>query len=64
MSESDQFEAYARECIRLAGFAQNRENRERFLETARFWMIEIMNGDGHNANSASPPTSSVSRKHN
>ena len=63
MSESDKFEAYARECIRLAWLSEDRENRERLLEMARMWMMEIMNEEGHSANLAPPPPSYVPSEH-
>jgi len=37
---------YARECVRLAGLAENADMREHFLQLAREWMALAMNERG------------------
>jgi hypothetical protein len=43
MATDDECVGYARECVRLAGLAEDPELRERLLQMAREWMAEATN---------------------
>ena len=42
MATDEECVGYARECVRLAGLATDKELREQLLQMARHWMAEAM----------------------
>jgi hypothetical protein len=44
-SQSEKYQDYARECVRLAGHADSPETRDRLLDLARVWMDAAMSED-------------------
>jgi hypothetical protein len=44
-SEAKKYEDYARECVRLAGHADQPDVRDQLLELARVWMDAAMSED-------------------
>ena len=42
MATDEKCVEYARDCVRLAGLATDRELREQLLQMARSWMAEAM----------------------
>ena len=43
LSRAELYEFHASECVRAAGRMDNPELRERFLRSAREWMLDIAN---------------------
>jgi hypothetical protein len=53
-SETEKYQEYARECVRLAGSADTIELREKLLGIARVWMEAVMNEEDAEAMRPSP----------
>jgi hypothetical protein len=64
LSPAQEFEGYARECVRLAALATDPPIVEQLLEMAREWMNAALEAEsGSIATPPSPPASGVSRVH-
>jgi hypothetical protein len=51
-SEAKKYLDYARECVRLAGYTETPEARDKLLELARVWMDAAMTEEQHAATRA------------